>query len=147
MCAAGAVGNILLMMAANLVGFVLGADGIKYLLAQLVGTAQGASAGAVSGTAPSLSVRAGWQFLAVACGVIFMVVQLMFEYRCVLPVPPSRSLSACTAGRRRSARAYTVGFSSLRACSSIQPVCIRFLLVGVRLSGLTAQEGDSVAEA
>ncbi|KAH7106546.1 MBOAT-domain-containing protein [Auriculariales sp. MPI-PUGE-AT-0066] len=63
LCAAGAVGNILMMMAANLVGFVLGVDGTKYLLSQLFGT------------------FAGWQFLFVASAVIFVVVQLMFEYR------------------------------------------------------------------
>ncbi|KZV91249.1 MBOAT-domain-containing protein [Exidia glandulosa HHB12029] len=63
LCAAGAVGNILMMMGANMVGFVLGVDGIKYLLSQLTGTV------------------AGWQFLIVACIVIFMVVHLMFEYR------------------------------------------------------------------
>lgn len=40
-CAFGAVFNILLMMIANLVGFVIGIDGIRYLLDQLIGTAQG----------------------------------------------------------------------------------------------------------
>jgi D-alanyl-lipoteichoic acid acyltransferase DltB (MBOAT superfamily) len=37
-CALGAVGNILMMMAANLVGFVVGVDGIKDMASQLVGS-------------------------------------------------------------------------------------------------------------
>lgn len=35
-CALGAAGNILLMMTANLVGFVVGVDGVRYLWSQLV---------------------------------------------------------------------------------------------------------------
>ncbi|GJJ08164.1 hypothetical protein Clacol_002372 [Clathrus columnatus] len=38
LCAIGAVFNILLMMIANLVGFVLGIDGTKYMISQLVNT-------------------------------------------------------------------------------------------------------------
>lgn len=41
MCAAGAVGNVLMMMGANLVGFVVGVDGVKYLVAQVVDTWEG----------------------------------------------------------------------------------------------------------
>lgn len=62
-CAIGAVANVLLMMAANLVGFVIGTDGIKFFVSQLLGT------------------REGHQFLVVACACIFVGVQLMFEYR------------------------------------------------------------------
>ncbi|KAJ9110167.1 hypothetical protein QFC20_003019 [Naganishia adeliensis] len=40
LCALGAVLNNLLMMIANLVGFVLGADGVRYMLQQLVATWQ-----------------------------------------------------------------------------------------------------------
>jgi D-alanyl-lipoteichoic acid acyltransferase DltB (MBOAT superfamily) len=39
-CALGAVLNILLMMIANLVGFVLGTDGVRYMLQQLMATWQ-----------------------------------------------------------------------------------------------------------
>lgn len=41
LCALGAVGNMLMLMAANLVGFAIGVDGIKYLLSQLTGSLQG----------------------------------------------------------------------------------------------------------
>ena len=40
-CAIGAVFNILMMMAANLVGFVIGTDGVSYMLQQLLGTVEG----------------------------------------------------------------------------------------------------------
>jgi protein-cysteine N-palmitoyltransferase HHAT len=40
-CAIGAVGNILMMMVANLVGFVVGIDGVRYLFSQLAGTMEG----------------------------------------------------------------------------------------------------------
>ncbi|KAH6901244.1 glycerol transporter [Coprinopsis sp. MPI-PUGE-AT-0042] len=40
-CAIGGVVNILMMMAANLVGFVIGTDGIKFFVAQLFGTLEG----------------------------------------------------------------------------------------------------------
>jgi len=62
-CALGGVLNILMMMAANLVGFVIGTDGIKYLLSQLFGTWEGV------------------RFLAVTCCCLFIATQVMFEYR------------------------------------------------------------------
>lgn len=40
-CAVGAVFNILMMVAANLVGFVIGTDGVSYMLQQLLGTTEG----------------------------------------------------------------------------------------------------------
>ncbi|KAJ7930114.1 glycerol transporter [Mycena leptocephala] len=40
-CAVGAVLNMIMMMAANLVGFVLGIDGTKFFVQQLFGTAEG----------------------------------------------------------------------------------------------------------
>jgi D-alanyl-lipoteichoic acid acyltransferase DltB (MBOAT superfamily) len=61
--AAGGVVNVLLMMAANLVGFVLGLDGMRHLATQLVSTAE------------------GWAFSAFACSCLFVGVQVMFEYR------------------------------------------------------------------
>jgi len=62
-CALGCVGNILMMMIANLVGFVIGVDGMKYLLSELMGTWK------------------GLQFLLIICTVLFMASHIMFEYR------------------------------------------------------------------
>ncbi|KAI0696453.1 MBOAT, membrane-bound O-acyltransferase family-domain-containing protein [Cytidiella melzeri] len=62
-CAVGAVFNILMMMTANLVGFVIGTEGVSYLLSQLVSGWEGLS------------------FLAFACFCIFVAAQVMFEYR------------------------------------------------------------------
>lgn len=52
-----------MMMAANLVGFVVGTDGIKWMAGELVGT------------------LAGWRYLGIASATLFVGVQLMFEYR------------------------------------------------------------------
>ncbi|KDQ15838.1 hypothetical protein BOTBODRAFT_107948 [Botryobasidium botryosum FD-172 SS1] len=62
-CAIGGVGNIMMMMSANLVGFVIGTDGIKYFLGQLGGSWEG--------------IR--FVLFAVVC--LFIGVQVMFEYR------------------------------------------------------------------
>ncbi|GBE88390.1 Glycerol uptake protein [Sparassis crispa] len=62
-CAIGAVFNILMMMSANLVGFVLGTDGISYMLHQLLGSWEGI------------------RFLMAACTCLFVAAQVMFEYR------------------------------------------------------------------
>jgi len=62
-CAIGGVFNILMMMGANLVGFVVGTDGAQYLAYQLV------------------SSWSGVRFLLLACVCLFVGVQLMFEYR------------------------------------------------------------------
>lgn len=53
------------MMTANLVGFVVGIDGVKFLASQLSGT------------------WGGVQFMALATTCLFMGVKLMFEYRYV----------------------------------------------------------------
>ena len=63
MAAFGGVLNILMMMSANLVGFVLGLDGMKHLLNQLATTWSGR-----------------W-FTLFAGGCLFVAVQCMFEYR------------------------------------------------------------------
>lgn len=63
LCGIGAVGNILMMMAANLVGFAVGLDGLKGLVQGLVGS------------------FGGLMFLAAACGTLFVGVQVMFEVR------------------------------------------------------------------
>ena len=65
-CAAGGVVNMLLMVVANLIGFVLGTDGTREFFAQLLGTAE------------------GLRFMAIMLPCMFVAVQLMFEYRYVL---------------------------------------------------------------
>lgn len=62
-CAVGGVLNVLMMMGANLVGFVIGTDGIKFFIKQVFGTLQGLT------------------FVLSACCILFVGVQLMFEYR------------------------------------------------------------------
>ncbi|KAF7301983.1 hypothetical protein MIND_00764400 [Mycena indigotica] len=62
-CAVGAVFNILMLMAANLVGFVIGLDGMKFFLERLFGTTE------------------GWGFLAITAVCLFSAAHLMFEYR------------------------------------------------------------------
>ncbi|KAL1739025.1 MBOAT, membrane-bound O-acyltransferase family-domain-containing protein [Schizophyllum fasciatum] len=62
-CALGGVLNVLMMMAANLVGFVIGVDGVQYFLQQLFGSAE------------------GLRFLVAVIACLFIGVQLMFEYR------------------------------------------------------------------
>ncbi|KAF9450468.1 glycerol transporter [Macrolepiota fuliginosa MF-IS2] len=61
--ALGAVGNVLMMMGANLVGFVIGTDGAQFFVGELFGTGQ------------------GLRFLMGAVACLFVGVQLMFEYR------------------------------------------------------------------
>lgn len=50
-------------MGANLVGFVLGLDGMQHLIKELVTTPQ------------------GWTFMAFAMSCLFIAVHVMFEYR------------------------------------------------------------------
>ncbi|KAL8681943.1 MAG: hypothetical protein Q9186_001951 [Xanthomendoza sp. 1 TL-2023] len=63
LCGVGAVGNILMMMAANLVGFAIGLDGLKNLVRSIVGS------------------YSGFVFLTAACGALFVGSQVMFELR------------------------------------------------------------------
>ncbi|KAF2846038.1 glycerol:H+ symporter-like protein [Plenodomus tracheiphilus IPT5] len=63
LCGVGAVGEILMLMAANLVGFALGVEGLKELVRGIFGT------------------YSGWSFLATACVALFTGVQFMFEWR------------------------------------------------------------------
>ncbi|CAG7975253.1 unnamed protein product [Penicillium olsonii] len=62
-CGIGSVGNIFMMMVANLVGFALGLDGLKDLLAGLTGS------------------YSGLAYLVSCCVVLFVGVQVMFEVR------------------------------------------------------------------
>lgn len=59
----GAVGNILMMMAANLVGFALGLDGLESMVGSIVSGWQ------------------GWAFLGTAGSVLFVGVMVIFEWR------------------------------------------------------------------
>jgi protein-cysteine N-palmitoyltransferase HHAT len=59
----GAVGNILMMMAANLVGFAIGVDGLKGLVDGIISTV------------------GGRVFLIAACATLFVGAQVMFEWR------------------------------------------------------------------
>ena len=52
-----------MMMSANLIGFVLGLDGMKHLINQLINTVD------------------GWKFTLFACICLYATVQVMFEYR------------------------------------------------------------------
>ncbi|KAJ5129655.1 uncharacterized protein N7515_005694 [Penicillium bovifimosum] len=63
LCGIGSVGNVLMMMIANLVGFALGLDGLKDLLASLTGS------------------YSGLAYLVSCCVVLFVGVQVMFEVR------------------------------------------------------------------
>ncbi|KAF9554748.1 MBOAT-domain-containing protein [Agrocybe pediades] len=62
-CAVGGVMNILMMMAANLVGFVVGTEGVAFFFSQLFGTME------------------GLRFMILCSFCLFVGVQLMFEYR------------------------------------------------------------------
>ncbi|GME35176.1 Membrane bound O-acyl transferase MBOAT [Neofusicoccum parvum] len=63
LCGVGAVANILMMMAANLVGFALGLDGLEGLARGIFGSASGLT------------------FFGLACAVLFVGVQVMYEIR------------------------------------------------------------------
>jgi protein-cysteine N-palmitoyltransferase HHAT len=63
LCGIGAIGNILMMMAANLVGYALGIDGLRGLLQGIFGSATGVAV------------------LAASCGCLFIAAQVMFELR------------------------------------------------------------------
>ncbi|PWZ03859.1 MBOAT-domain-containing protein [Testicularia cyperi] len=61
--AVGGVGNVLMMMTGNLVGFAIGTDGMRYMAEQLLGSWEGV------------------RFMLGACAILFVGVQVMFEYR------------------------------------------------------------------
>ena len=81
--------NVLMMMTANLVGFVIGIDGVKYFLHQLVGSPE------------------GLRFLAAVFACLFVGVQLMFEYRCVRSVSRVRKGLLIRLQRRGAAPGYS----------------------------------------
>jgi protein-cysteine N-palmitoyltransferase HHAT len=63
LCGIGAIGNILMMMMANLVGYAIGIDGLKGLLLGILGSTTGLA------------------LFAAVCGCLFIGVQIMFEVR------------------------------------------------------------------
>ena len=63
LCAIGAVINMIGMVAANLVGFAIGMDGLKEMFHKIVGSTSGAL------------------FIAATCATIFVGVQVQFEVR------------------------------------------------------------------
>lgn len=75
----GAVGNILMMMGANLVGFCLGLDGMKAMLVQIFSSADGKYACYINDTV--LIMYIGLIFLATVVFCLFVAAQIMFEIR------------------------------------------------------------------
>ena len=80
-CGVGAVGNILMMMAANLVGFALGLDGLKGLVHGIVGSYSGQPYFPGFQDDSSADFLPGLVFLAGACAALFVGAQVMFETR------------------------------------------------------------------
>ncbi|TDL25763.1 MBOAT-domain-containing protein [Rickenella mellea] len=62
-CAVGGVLNTMMMMVANLIGFVIGIEGATYMLKQMLGSFEGI------------------RFLFTASVCMFIAIQVMFEYR------------------------------------------------------------------
>ena len=80
-----------MMMAANLVGFVIGVDGVEYFMGQLFGTFEGKLIPLPFEEKRCLILLPlGLQFLFFACVCLFVAIQVMFEYRSAL---------ICTIGR------------------------------------------------
>ena len=73
--------NMLMMMTANLVGFVIGVDGVKFLIAQLTDSWAGSLFLEIARLPSDLTSILGIQFLVAACACLFVGVQIMFEYR------------------------------------------------------------------
>ena len=81
-----------MMLAANLVGFVIGTDGISYMISQLTdnweGTCDQRGGIPLPGLIPRNSTsRTGVRFVFFTCFCLFVGVQIMFEYRYVRSRP------------------------------------------------------------
>lgn len=79
----GAVGNVLMMMAANLVGFAVGLDGLERIV---TGIFQGFSGELLSPGARTTAkiftdTWTGVLFIVIACSALFVGIQIMFEIR------------------------------------------------------------------
>ena len=91
-CAVGGVFNILTMLTANLIGFVVGTDGISYMIGQLTDNWEGTcdEYGGIPHMeliSPNTIPLTGLRFVLFTCFCLFVGVQIMFEYRYVLPRP------------------------------------------------------------
>lgn len=76
LAALGGVVNVLMMMTANLIGFAIGTDGMGYMWGKIIGSWEGI------------------RFMLIACGGLFVGVQIMFEYRSVFIILSSFSCSS-----------------------------------------------------
>lgn len=97
LCCVGCVGNVLMMMAANLVGFAVGLDGLQTILQGILHDYSGTSrpftpfAHSFLCVVACLSLDAvhkcsrdpppGFFFLVTACSALFVGIQVMFEIR------------------------------------------------------------------
>lgn len=70
-----------MMMTANLVGFAIGVEGVKYLWNQLTGSYNGWSQTSANNCVLSYYFSTGLQFLFFACACLFIATHVMFEYR------------------------------------------------------------------
>ncbi len=72
-----------MMMSANLVGFAIGVDGMKYMIQELFKNVEGKHF--MSNSLGSLIILRlsvlGLMFLFISCCCLFVGVQVMFEYR------------------------------------------------------------------
>lgn len=85
LCAAGAVGNVLMMMAGNLVGFAFGLDGLETIIRGIFhdfsGTFTSAAAAAAARGTSKANRLPGVVFFVTACSAVFVGCQVMFEIR------------------------------------------------------------------
>lgn len=79
----------MMMVTANLVGFVVGLDGMKHFADELFGTLSGIKS--LKLIFDGLTFAAGLQFMVFASVCIFIAVQVMFEYRFVCRVPQAHT--------------------------------------------------------
>ena len=92
LCCIGAVGNVLMMISANLVGFAVGFDGLQTIIKGVLSDYSGevpTPPGVFFFLFPlfrtltliSMSRGLGVMFLLVSCGALFVGIQVMFEIR------------------------------------------------------------------
>lgn len=80
LCGIGVVGNLMLMMMANLVGFAVGIDGLKSIIQGIFRDWSGKSKKSIKPLAHA-DILAGLMFLVTACSALFVGIQVMFEVR------------------------------------------------------------------
>jgi D-alanyl-lipoteichoic acid acyltransferase DltB (MBOAT superfamily) len=79
LCGFGVVGNLMMMMMANLVGFAVGVDGLKSIIHGIFRDYSGESLGNLG--SDNANLIAGLVFLVTASCVLFVGIQVMFEVR------------------------------------------------------------------